>query len=183
MGWPLCKRQMKSIPLFLRRGFAPFSSESIEGFHNSMPKIFDRYLKCKQRDRAAWLMQPNDPFVDTVRDAGNLLTRAGFTLPSVDVDEYTVRYDSAIELIEHLRAMGETNALFQRSNILNRDTALATAAVYQTMFGAEDGSIPATFQVIFMTGWKDHPSQQKAKQRGSATISFNEIRKQFGKES
>lgn len=29
-----------------------------------------------------------------VRDAGNLLTRAGFTLPGVDVDEYTVRYSS-----------------------------------------------------------------------------------------
>lgn len=27
-----------------------------------------------------------------MRDAGNLLTRAGFTLPGVDVDEYTVRY-------------------------------------------------------------------------------------------
>ncbi|KAI3444265.1 hypothetical protein Pfo_000930 [Paulownia fortunei] len=29
-----------------------------------------------------------------VRDAGNLLTRAGFTLPGVDVEEYTVRYNS-----------------------------------------------------------------------------------------
>lgn len=29
-----------------------------------------------------------------VRDAGNLLTRAGFALPTVDVDEITVRYPS-----------------------------------------------------------------------------------------
>ncbi|XP_031374641.1 putative methyltransferase At1g22800, mitochondrial isoform X3 [Punica granatum] len=56
-----------------------------------------------------------------VRDAGNLLTRAGFSLPGVDVDEYTVRYKSAFELIEHLRAMGETNALLQRSAILKRE--------------------------------------------------------------
>ncbi|KAL3637089.1 hypothetical protein CASFOL_019388 [Castilleja foliolosa] len=115
-----------------------------------------------------------------VRDAGNLLTRAGFALPGVDVDEYTVRYNSALELIEHLRSMGETNALFQRGKILKRDTALATAAVYESMFAAEDGTIPATFQVIFMTGWKDHPSQQKAKRRGSATISFGDLQKQFG---
>ncbi|KAK4412775.1 putative methyltransferase, mitochondrial [Sesamum alatum] len=115
-----------------------------------------------------------------VRDAGNLLTRAGFSLPGVDVDEYTVRYNSALELIEHLRTMGETNALFQRSKILNRDTALATAAVYESMFAAEDGTIPATFQVIFMTGWREHPSQQRAKRRGSATVSFNDIQKQFG---
>ncbi|KAG0492223.1 hypothetical protein HPP92_005621 [Vanilla planifolia] len=115
-----------------------------------------------------------------VRDAGNLLTRAGFTLPGVDVEQYTVRYDSALELIEHLRTMGETNALLQRSNLLKRDTALATAAVYESMFAADDGKIPATFQVMYMTGWKEHPSQQKAKSRGSGTISFEDIKKHFG---
>ncbi|KAJ6693145.1 hypothetical protein OIU85_003956 [Salix viminalis] len=118
-----------------------------------------------------------------VRDAGNLLTRAGFTLPGVDVDEYVVRYSSALELIEHLRTMGETNALLQRNNVLKRETALATAAIYDSMFAAEDGTIPATFQVIFMTGWKEHPSQQKAKRRGSATISFDDLQKQFSSDS
>ncbi|XP_042439864.1 putative methyltransferase At1g22800, mitochondrial [Zingiber officinale] len=118
-----------------------------------------------------------------VRDAGNLLTRAGFTLPGVDVDGYTVKYDSALELIEHLRSMGETNALLQRNHILKRDTALATAAVYQSMFGHEDGTVPATFQVMYMTGWKEHPSQQKAKRRGSATASFQDIQRQFGNNS
>ncbi|VAI56040.1 unnamed protein product [Triticum turgidum subsp. durum] len=86
----------------------------------------------------------------------------------------------ALELVEHLRAMAETNALFQRSPILERDTALATAAIYQSMFGLEDGTIPATFQVIYMTGWKEHSSQQKPKRRGFATVSFGDIRKQFG---
>ncbi|KAI8015247.1 putative methyltransferase [Camellia lanceoleosa] len=63
--------------------------------------------------------------------------------------------------------------------MLKRETALATAAVYESMFAAEDGTIPATFQVIYMTGWKEHHSQQKAKSRGSATISFKDIKKQF----
>ncbi|KAM7497094.1 hypothetical protein LguiA_021508 [Lonicera macranthoides] len=115
-----------------------------------------------------------------VRDAGNLLTRAGFSLPGVDVDEFTVRYKNAMELIEHLRAMGETNALLQRNKILKRETALATAAVYESMFAAEDGTIPATFQVIYMTGWREHSSHQKAKRRGSATVSFQDLQKQFG---
>ncbi|CAL5358529.1 unnamed protein product [Camellia sinensis] len=81
-----------------------------------------------------------------VRDAGNLLTRAGFNLPGVDVDEYTVKYPSALQLIEHLRAMGETNALLQRNHMLKRETALATASVYESMFATEDGTIPTTFQ-------------------------------------
>lgn len=116
-----------------------------------------------------------------VQDAGNLLTRAGFMLPGVDVDEYIVKYRSPLELIEHLRTMGETNALLQSNKFLNRETALATAAVYESMFAAEDGTIPATFQVIYMTGWKEHSSQQKAKKRGSATISFKDLQNQFGR--
>ncbi|KAH7522889.1 hypothetical protein ACOSP7_009167 [Xanthoceras sorbifolium] len=118
-----------------------------------------------------------------VRDAGNLLTRAGFALPGVDVDEYVVKYKSALELIEHLRSMGETNALLQRNNILKRETALATAAIYDSMFAAEDGTVPATFQVIYMTGWREHSTQPKAKRRGSATVSFQDIQKQFGNEN
>lgn len=30
---------------------------------------------------------------------GNLLTRAGFALPGVDVDQYTVRYKSGVYLV------------------------------------------------------------------------------------
>jgi NADH dehydrogenase [ubiquinone] 1 alpha subcomplex assembly factor 5 len=37
-----------------------------------------------------------------VCDAGNLLTRAGFTLPGVDVDEYVVRYNSGEKISEHI---------------------------------------------------------------------------------
>jgi hypothetical protein len=48
------------------------------------------------------------------RDLGSLLSRAGFTLTTVDVDEVTVNYPSAIELMEDLRAMGESNAVINR---------------------------------------------------------------------
>ncbi|CAM6099122.1 unnamed protein product [Calypogeia fissa] len=114
-----------------------------------------------------------------VRDAGNLLQRAGLALPTVDVDEFTVRYPCALDLIEHLRTMGEVNAVSERNPILRRDTALATAAVYEFMFGDADGTIPATFQVIYMTGWRPAPSQPIAKRRGSASASFHDLQKAF----
>ncbi|CAL0325824.1 unnamed protein product [Lupinus luteus] len=57
-------------------------------------------------------------------------------------------FSAALELIEHLRAMGETNALFQMNTVLKRDTALATAAIYDSLFAEEDGTVPATFQFI-----------------------------------
>ena len=38
-----------------------------------------------------------------VRDAGNLLTRAGLSIPAVDVDDIQVHYSDAVQLVEHLR--------------------------------------------------------------------------------
>ncbi|XVF30153.1 hypothetical protein REPUB_Repub16aG0032700 [Reevesia pubescens] len=172
-----CKLALKPDGLFLA---AILGGETLK---LSIPFSFFRELRIActvaQMEREGGISPRISPLAQ-VRDAGNLLTRAGFALPGVDVDEYVVRYKSALDLIEHLRTMGETNALLQSSNILKRETALATAAIYDSLFAAEDGTIPATFQVIYMTGWKEHPSQQKAISRGSATISFKDIQKQFG---
>ncbi|GAQ79426.1 S-adenosyl-L-methionine dependent methyltransferases [Klebsormidium nitens] len=110
-----------------------------------------------------------------VRDAGNLLGRANLALPAVDVDTFTVNYPSALELVEHLRSMGEVNAVRNRRLVLPRDTALATAAAYQSMFANKDGSVPATFQVIYMAGWAPHSTQQRPRQRGSATVSLEDL--------
>jgi len=110
-----------------------------------------------------------------VSDAGNLLTRAGLVLTSVDVDTITVHYPSAVELVGHLRAMGEGNATNIRALGVKRDTAMAAAAVYQSMFGKEDGTVPATFQVIYMIGWAPDPSQPRSKRRGSATVSISDL--------
>ncbi|KHG06054.1 hypothetical protein F383_07111 [Gossypium arboreum] len=86
-----------------------------------------------------------------VRDAGNLLTRAGFALPGVDVDEYVVRYNSGLKSKEMCIKMNSNAAEYFIDAdvpypILKRETALATAAIYDSMFAAEDGTIPATFQ-------------------------------------
>ena len=50
------------------------------------------------------------PFAD-VRDAGDLLGRAGFAMPVVDAEEITVSYPDPFRLMDDLRGMGETNAV------------------------------------------------------------------------
>ncbi|KAI7842365.1 hypothetical protein COHA_004004 [Chlorella ohadii] len=117
-----------------------------------------------------------------VRDGGNLLTRAGLAIPAVDVDEVQVHYRDPMQLVEHLRSMGESNALLKRRLGLPRSVALATAAAYTGLFAEEDGSIPATYEVIYMTGWAPHPSQQQAAKRGSATVSFEDLVADLGTE-
>jgi hypothetical protein len=108
------------------------------------------------------------PFAE-VRDMGNLLTRAGFALPVADADTVTVTYENALALMRDLRGMGETNAIAgRRKSFSRRATLLEAAALYDRKFAGADGRIAATFQVIYLSGWAPHPSQQKPLKPGSA---------------
>ena len=112
------------------------------------------------------------PFTD-VRDAGGLLQRAGLGLPVVDSDILTVTYPDMFALIRDLRAMGETNAVRdRRRNFTGRATMLRAAAIYRERFGDLEGRIPASFQLLTLTGWAPHESQQKPLKPGSGKISL-----------
>lgn len=108
------------------------------------------------------------PLAD-LRDAGALLQRAGFALPVADVDRITVSYPNALKLMQDLRGMGETNAIHDRRRTLTRRTTLFRAAeIYQEKFGDADGRIPATFDILTLTGWAPDTSQQQPLRPGSA---------------
>ena len=109
------------------------------------------------------------PMAD-VRDAGGLLQRAGFALPVADSDTLTVIYPEPMKLMADLRGMGEANALIEsRKGFTRRQTLLAAAARYRELFADEKGHVPATFQVITLTGWAPDPSQQQPLKPGSAS--------------
>jgi SAM-dependent methyltransferase len=108
------------------------------------------------------------PFPD-VRDMGGLLQRAGFALPVTDVDRVTARYDSPISLMHDLRRMGATNTLLERNRRpLKRATLTRMAEIYAERFADRDGRIRATFEIIWLSGWAPHASQQKPLAPGSA---------------
>lgn len=99
------------------------------------------------------------PFAD-VRDLGGLLQRAGFSLPVADFERVTVRYRQFHTLIGDLRALGETNALTERSRRpLRRETLSAALAQYIASGSESDGKLRATFDTIYLTGWA--PSNAK----------------------
>ncbi|KAK0568468.1 hypothetical protein OC861_001949 [Tilletia horrida] len=104
-------------------------------------------LQLAEQEREGGVSPRVSPMADS-RDMASLLTRAGFTLPTVDVDEMTVRYPSSFELMSDLRQMGESNAVMGRRSGLRRDTLLASAAIYEALhkegpkrFQTPDGQI------------------------------------------
>lgn len=108
------------------------------------------------------------PFAD-LRDLGALLQRAGFALPVVDADRVTVRYATAFDLMRDLRGMGWTNALAERRRLpLKRATLLRMADVYARRFSDLDGRLRASFEIIWLSGWAPHESQQQPLRPGSA---------------
>ena len=114
------------------------------------------------------------PFAD-LRDVGALLQRAGFALPVTDVDRIVARYDSAFALMQDLRRMGATNILVERRRMpTRRATLLRMAQIYANRFADPDGRIRATFDVIWLSGWAPHDSQQKPLRPGSAKASLAE---------
>jgi len=112
------------------------------------------------------------PFVD-VRAAGSLLQRAGFALPVSDSDVWSVRYDSAFDLMRDLRVMGAVNCLNERNKaFMRRDVLMRAVEIYAQHFSDVDGRVRATFEMISFAGWAPHESQQKPLKPGSAQINL-----------
>ena len=108
------------------------------------------------------------PFPD-VREMGALLQRAGFALPVTDADRVTVRYATPIRLLRDLRRMGAANPLVERRRVpLRRAILMRAMEVYGARFADADGKVRASFDIIWLSGWSPHASQQQPLRPGSA---------------
>lgn len=104
-----------------------------------------------------------------LRDMGGLLQRAGLSLPVADSLRKTVTYGDIFALMRDLRAMGETNALASRHRAFAPRMLFPYAnAIYADHFAAEENRIQATFELVFLTGWAPHDSQQQPLRPGAA---------------
>ena len=114
------------------------------------------------------------PFAD-VRELGALLQRAGFALPVADVERTAVRYSAFKTLADDLRMLGETNALTGRARTLSRATLKAALAHYAAKHADADGKLRATFDIVYLTGWSPHESQQQPLRPGSAKARLADV--------
>jgi SAM-dependent methyltransferase len=135
--------------------------------------------------REAWILAEDEilggasprvaPFAD-VRDLGSLLQRAGFALPVVDSDVVTVTYSSPLALMREIKAMGASNMLVTRRRTpVTRRLLTRASQVYLERFGLADGRVPATYDILTLTAWAPHESQQKPLAPGSAQARLADV--------
>ena len=132
-------------------------------------------LQLAEMERRGGVSPRVSPLAD-VRDVGGLLQKAGFKMLTVDVDDIVVEYPTMFALMKDLQAMGEGNAISGReSGPLGKDLMLAAEGVYRELHGNENGTIPATFRIIYMIAWKEGEGQAKPSQRGSGEFSMKDL--------
>lgn len=114
------------------------------------------------------------PMADYSQAAG-LLSRAGLNQPVIDTDRFKVTYNRFERLISDLRDLGETNVMLSRHDQpLTRGYVTALGQNYRDKFYHEDGKLICSFEILWLTGWVPHESQQKPLKPGSATVSLAE---------
>jgi SAM-dependent methyltransferase len=111
------------------------------------------------------------PQID-IRAAGDLLTRAGFTLQVADAIGIDVRFPNLLKLVGDLRSMGATNILGARSRTPIARHGLAAAMAAFEADADADGKTSERFEIIYLTGWAPAPTQPQPARRGSATASL-----------
>lgn len=131
-------------------------------------------LQLAELDRRGGVSTHTSPLAD-VRDVGGLLQGAGFNILTIDVDDIVVDFPDTFSLMKDLQAMGESNAVLSREKgAIQRDVLLAAEPIYRELHGNPDGTLPATFRLIYMIGWKHSPAQPKPLERGTGMFSIKD---------
>lgn len=168
----LVMQRVNDVPGFLaqaRRALRPdglFIAAFVGG--DSLHELRDCLVSAESELTGAAAMRVF-PLVD-VRAAGQLLQRAGLALPVTDCEKITIRYQSFFRLIAEWRSMGSGANLMQRGPTppLTRRILLRAAELYAERYADADGRLRATIEIIWMSGWAPHESQQQPLKPGSA---------------
>ncbi|KAF4123874.1 NADH dehydrogenase [Geosmithia morbida] len=132
-------------------------------------------LQLAEQERRGGISPRVSPLAD-VRDVGGLLQKAGFKMLTVDVDDIIVDYPDSFALMQDLQSMGESNAVLGREmGPISRDLLLATDAIYRELHGNPDGTLPATFRIIYMIGWHEPATSTTFSCQLSSTLMAAEV--------
>ncbi|KTW31476.1 hypothetical protein T552_00119 [Pneumocystis carinii B80] len=131
-------------------------------------------LQLAEQERKGGIGARVSPMAD-IQDIGSLLSKVGFKLITIDVEDIIVDYPDIFSLMKDLQKMGENNAIMTRPHIISRDVLFAAEAIYREFYGNENGTLPCTFRVIYMIAWKPSPNQSLPLEKGSGKINLKDV--------
>jgi malonyl-CoA O-methyltransferase len=112
-------------------------------------------------------------FID-MHDLGDALVRAGLAEPVLDVERYTLTYDSVRDLMGDLKAIGAHNATDGRPRGLTGKGALARMTAAYEEF-RRDGRLPATYEVVYGQAWCPVGPARDRGTPGEVTVAVDQI--------
>ena len=102
---------------------------------------------------------------------GQLLVRAGFALPVMDMEKLVLTYDTARAVMQDLKAIGAHNATAGRKRgLMGKHAWQRVEAAYETF--RRDGKLPATYEVVYGHAWRGQPKKADRLPDGSQVIQF-----------
>ncbi|CAH2353346.1 hypothetical protein CLIB1423_10S02894 [[Candida] railenensis] len=136
-------------------------------------------LQLAEQERMGGMSPRVSPLVH-LNDVGSLLNRAGFSMLTIDSEDIVVGgYPDIVSICEDLQYMGEQNSVLSRPSYLPKDVLIAANEIYKALHGEQgpDGEItlPATFSVIFVIGWKKSENQPQPLKRGTGQVSLKDV--------
>jgi malonyl-CoA O-methyltransferase len=107
--------------------------------------------------RAAWAAVDNGSHVSTfidMHDVGDALMRAGLADPVMDVDRLTLTYERVGGLMKELKILGAHNVNSdRRRGLTGKGRLQAMQAAYEQFRRAQDGLLPASYEVVYGHAW------------------------------
>lgn len=110
------------------------------------------------------------PQVD-VRTAGDLMARAGLTMPVADSDQLHLKYSSLQRLISDIRDVGGSNIMSDGLSSIGRDVYKNIQTLFQKQ-AEVDGKFAESVTLLYLCAWAPHPDQPKPARRGSGQVSL-----------
>jgi len=105
------------------------------------------------------------PFID-MHHVGVMLLGAKFNVPVLDVEYYTLQFESVSGLMRELKNLGAHNAQTQQGAGLTGKSKLQKMQQAYEQFRV-DGNLPATYEVVFGHAWK------REARSGDVNVSFS----------
>jgi len=90
-------------------------------------------------------------FID-MHDIGDAMLRAGFSDPVMDVENFTLTYPDAYQLMRELKTLGAHNMASERRHSLTGKTRIKNmVAAYETL--RINDNLPASYEVVYGHAW------------------------------